>query len=115
MNQKLSEKLRPPQTADPATDQRRFRSVHVAMVMLVATLLAATSGCKKAPPPAAPPPVVEVMEVTATNAPTSVEFIGQLDSPQNVEVCARVEAFVDKVIFIEGSEVKAGDPLFALD
>ena len=28
---------------------------------------------------------------------------------------ARVEAFVDKVLFTEGTEVKEGDPLFLLD
>ena len=36
------------------------------------------------------------MDVTATNVPLSAEFIGQLDSPQNVEVRARVEAFVER-------------------
>jgi membrane fusion protein (multidrug efflux system) len=75
----------------------------------------ALCGCKPAAPPAAPPPTVQVMDIIATNAPASVEFIGQLDSPQNVEVRARVEAFVDKVLFIEGTEVKEGDPLFKLD
>jgi membrane fusion protein (multidrug efflux system) len=82
-------------------------------------ILASTSalmvGCskKKVEPP--PPPVVQVLEITATNAPASVEFIGQLDSPQNVEVRSRVEAFVDKVLFTEGTEVKEGDQLFKLD
>lgn len=78
-------------------------------------IVAGICSCGKAPPPALPPPVVQVGEVTATNAPASVEFIGQLDSPQNVEVRARVEAFVDKMLFTEGGEVKEGDPLFALD
>jgi len=72
------------------------------------------AGCKaKTPPP--PPPIVEVAEVVGANAALSTEFIGQLDSPQNVEVRARVEAFVDKILFTEGTEVKEGDPLFALD
>jgi membrane fusion protein (multidrug efflux system) len=71
-------------------------------------------GCQKAAPTALAPPVVQVMDVVATDAPASVEFIGQLDSPQNVEVRARVEAFVDKMLFIEGTEVKEGDPLFKL-
>jgi RND family efflux transporter MFP subunit len=75
----------------------------------------AVSGCKKAAPVAPPPPVVQVLELTATNVPLHTEFIGQLDSPQNVEVRARVEAFVDKVLFTEGTEVKAGAPLFNLD
>src|SRR5262245_6783961 len=81
--------------------------------LLLAAILA--SSCKKEAPPPPPPPVVQVSEVVATNAPASVEFIGQLDSPQNVEVRARVEAFVDKVLFTEGTEVKEGDRLFALD
>jgi len=43
------------------------------------------------------------------------EIIGQLDSPQNVEVRARVEAFVEKILFTEGTEIKESDPLFLLD
>jgi membrane fusion protein (multidrug efflux system) len=43
------------------------------------------------------------------------EFIGQLDSPQNVEVRARVEAFVEQVLFTEGANVVKGAPLFLLD
>ena len=73
------------------------------------------TGCEKAAPTAAPPPVVQVLDIVATDAPASTEFIGQLDSPQNVEVRARVEAFVDKMLFTEGTEVKEGDPLFKLD
>ena len=55
------------------------------------------------------------MEVVATNAAFSTEQIGQLDSPQNVEIRARVEAFVDKMLFTEGTEVRERDPLFQLD
>jgi membrane fusion protein (multidrug efflux system) len=72
-------------------------------------------GCKKQAPTALPPPVVQVMEVTATNVPLHTEFIGQLDSPQNVEVRARVEAFVEQIPFAEGTEVKQGALLFKLD
>jgi membrane fusion protein, multidrug efflux system len=86
-----------------------------ALATLLLPLALPLSGCKKAPPPAPPPPVVQVMDLTATNVPMSVEFIGQLDAPENVEVRARVEAFVDKMLFTEGTEVKEGDPLFKLD
>jgi membrane fusion protein (multidrug efflux system) len=89
--------------------------IMVLSIQLGAALLLCLSGCKKAAPTAPSPPVVEVMEIKATNAPASVEFIGQLDSPQNVEVRARVEAFVDKMLFTEGTEVKEGQPLFKLD
>ena len=53
--------------------------------------------------------------MVGTNLPLSHEIIGQLDSPENVEIRARVEAFVEAVLFTEGSDVKQGDPLFRLD
>jgi membrane fusion protein (multidrug efflux system) len=84
-------------------------------MLLALSAVIGLSGCKKKEAAAPPPPVVEVMEIKTTNAPASVEFIGQLDSPQNVEVRARVEAFVDKMLFTEGTEVKEGQPLFKLD
>src|SRR5262245_9075227 len=83
--------------------------------LLTIGLVVDLCGCKKAAPAAPPPPVVEVMEIKTTNAPSSVEFIGQLDSPQNVEIRARVEAFVDKMLFTEGTKVTEGQPLFKLD
>jgi len=87
----------------------------LALPLLAAALALSVCGCKKAAPAALPPPVVQVMDITATNAPLHTEMIGQLDSPQNVEIRARVEAFVDKMLFIEGTNVNAGDPLFRLD
>ena len=82
-------------------------------LLLISLSLAA---CKKpAAPVTVPPPVVQVMEVSKKNTARSTTFIGKLDSPQNVEVRARVESFLDKILFKEGEEVKAGDPLFELD
>lgn len=72
--------------------------------------------CKEPAPPATPPPpVVQIMEAKLSNVPRSVSFVGQLDSPQNVEVRARVESFLENILFEEGSEVKAGDLLAELD
>src|SRR5882672_8118247 len=86
------------------------------LLALLAVVAAITStSCKKAAPAALPSPVVQVLDLVATSAPMHTEIIGQLDSPQNVEVRARVEAFVEKVLFTEGTEVKEGAPLFLLD
>jgi len=79
------------------------------------SILVLVAGCQRAPPPVLPPPVVAVAPVVATNVPIVLEYIGQLDSPQNVEVRARVEAFVEKVLFTEGTVVAQGAPLFLLD
>jgi membrane fusion protein (multidrug efflux system) len=75
----------------------------------------ALSACKKPETAPPPPPVVEVMEISTTDVPLSTTLIGQLDSPGNVEVRARVEGFVDKMLFTEGTEVAQGDMLFELD
>src|SRR5262245_18263891 len=71
-------------------------------IWVVSASALGTTGCKTAPPAAAAPPIVQVLNIAATNAPLDTEIIGQLDSPQNVEVRARVEAFVEKVLFTEG-------------
>ncbi len=55
------------------------------------------------------------MEVAKKKISRSTTFIGKLDSPQNVEVRARVESFVDKILFTEGGGVKEGDLLFELN
>lgn len=75
----------------------------------------ATTGCKKPEATVPPPPLVEVLDVQTSEVPLTTTLIGQLDSPQNVEVRARVEAFVEEMRFIEGIEVNKGDTLFVLD
>jgi membrane fusion protein, multidrug efflux system len=71
--------------------------------------------CKKPEVAAPPPPAVEVMEITTSDVPLSSTLIGQLDSPQNVDVRARVEAFVEETPFIEGTEVQQDQIIFKLD
>jgi membrane fusion protein, multidrug efflux system len=85
----------------------------LALVAAVAALTA--TSCKKAAAPPPPPPIVVVMDVTTTNVPLDAEVIGQLDSPQNIEIRARVEAFVQEMPFIEGTNVVQGQLLFKLD
>jgi membrane fusion protein, multidrug efflux system len=84
-------------------------------VLAAASVMLGSAGCKKAAPPSLPPPTVVVVDLAATNVPLETEFIGQLDSPQNVEIRARVEGFVDQMLFVEGTNVNVGDPLFKLD
>ncbi len=102
---------------EPRPKRTRFVQLRtLAGIILPLTAWAvAWSGCGKRAQAPPPPPIVQVEEITTTNVPVGVELIGQLDSPQNVEVRARVEAFVDKFLFTEGAEVKEGDPLFKLD
>jgi len=75
----------------------------------------AVVGCDGPEAQAPPPPFVAVMEVALSDVPASAGMISHLDSPQNVEIGARVEGFVDKMSFVEGTQVQEGDVLFELD
>ncbi len=84
------------------------------------TILAAVAvlaGCeKKAPVTAERPPVeVTVMQVAPRDAPVTYEFVGQTQSSHQVQIRARVNGFLDKRVYTEGSMVKAGQQLFQQD
>ncbi len=74
------------------------------------------TGCgKDAPQAAPPPPVVSVVQPIAREVVEWDEYIGRLESPETVEIRARVSGYLDKVHFKEGKEVKKGDLLFTID
>jgi membrane fusion protein (multidrug efflux system) len=84
---------------------------------LLATSLAVLAACgarSSAPPPAGP---VEVGVVTIQPAPVTLtrELPGRTAAFRVAEVRARVNGIVQKRLFVEGSDVKAGQKLFVID
>jgi membrane fusion protein (multidrug efflux system) len=65
-----------------------------------------------APPPA---PAVGVRLATMKGVSQSFEFVGRIKATDKVEVRARVEGFLDKVLFREGQDVKAGELLYQIE
>jgi membrane fusion protein, multidrug efflux system len=82
-------------------------------VTLVAAALCA--GCEKPPPPPPPPPEVTVGTVVQQDVPVFMELVGQTSGAQDVEIRARVEGFVERVAFAEGTVVNRGDLLYVID
>jgi membrane fusion protein, multidrug efflux system len=83
---------------------------------LLAFLAAVSAGgCSKGPPPAPQVPKVYVAQVTQKDVPIYQEQVGQTRGFQDVEVRARVEGYLEKVAFAEGSFVKKGDLLYQID
>ncbi len=83
------------------------------LVIITALCLA---GCKdQAPPPPPPTPTVSVVQPIEREVVEWDEYIGRLESPETVEIKARVSGYLDKVHFKEGKEVKKGDLLFTID
>jgi membrane fusion protein (multidrug efflux system) len=80
----------------------------------LATVLA-VSGCSKKETPPAAPAEVKVLKVEPHDTPVTFEYIAQTQSPQQVNIVARVNGFLDKQLYTEGSIVKEGQLLFQMD
>ncbi|MGI4795906.1 MAG: efflux RND transporter periplasmic adaptor subunit, partial [Janthinobacterium lividum] len=64
---------------------------------------------------AAGPPAVGVVTAKRTSVIEEVEFVGRIQAVNRVDLVARVTAFIEKRLFVEGSEVKAGQLLYQLE
>lgn len=97
----------------PAASRRRTRHDAWALIPAYVLLLA---GCSREAPPAPPQPVeVSVLKVEPRDTPVSFEYIAQTQSPQEVNIVARVSGFLDKQLYTEGAIVKPGQVLFQMD
>ena len=89
--------------------------MRTSLIALVAAFALAACGKTDAPP--APPAAVPVttLRVAPRQVPILIEAVGRTEGSKEVEVRARVSGFIDRVLYAEGSPVRAGAPLFQLD
>ncbi len=73
------------------------------------------SGCKKAEIVAPPPVKVNVVKAIQNDVPLYEDFVAQVYGQADVDIRARVEGWVTKVNFKEGSAIKKGDLLYIID
>ncbi|MCM3900548.1 MAG: efflux RND transporter periplasmic adaptor subunit [Pyrinomonadaceae bacterium] len=62
----------------------------------------------------APAPTVVVAEVTQQTVPIYSEFVGQTAANETVEVRARAQGMLEKILFTEGAPVRKGQILFQI-
>src|SRR5260221_5392874 len=85
-------------------------------ILIFPIVLLCAAGCKpKSSIAPSQPPAVSVVQPVAREVVEWDEYIGRLESPETVEVRARVSGYLDKGYFKEGKQVKAGDILFTID
>jgi len=60
-------------------------------------------------------PAVTVIKIEPVDTPVAFEFVGKTASSRRVEIRSRVEGFLDKREYLEGSMVEAGQVLFVMD
>lgn len=90
---------------------RHLIGVGIGLFLLLA------SACSReevsAPPPV--PPIVVVSPVPAVTVPISREYVARTEARETVAIRSRVDGYLEKILFTEGSQVKAGQLLFVID
>ena len=73
------------------------------------------TGCAKEQKVSPPPPEVTVLDIVQQDVPVSFEYVAHTQSSREVNIQARVNGFLEKRVYTEGSIVKAGQVLFLMD
>jgi multidrug efflux system membrane fusion protein len=103
----------------PLFQSLRFRSARASTSLLIA--VAAMAPCmaaraQPAPAPPAPPGVpVQVTTTKRADVPVTLRNIASVQAFQAVLIRARVDGTLDRVMFAEGQDVKAGDVIAQID
>lgn len=86
----------------------------VGAMALVVTACGAGGG-SSSPQGGMPTPEVGVITASASTVPTTRELVGRLYATRSADVRARVAGVLRKRVYVEGSDVKAGQSLFEID
>lgn len=86
--------------------------------LFFSTLLSGCGGDEQKKPAAAgaapPPPEVDVVIVQPGNVTLTHDLPGRLQAYRTAQVRARIEGIVEKRLYTEGSDVRAGQPLYQI-
>src|SRR5712671_6575801 len=100
----------------PRRDGRQDALYNPAMMrLLLALILVLVPLSSRAQPAPGGPPAVGVVRAERQQITETDEFIGRIQSIGRVALVARVSAFLEKRLFVEGAEVKQGDLLYQLE
>src|SRR5579883_1584819 len=98
-------------TSGGACGSRRPRIMTFAAVVSATACVLVGCWAEKPAPPAPPPPAVTAVRPVSYPVQRYYEYNGYLEAIASVQV----KAFLDKLHFTEGEEVKTGDPLYTID
>lgn len=85
------------------------------IVSAAAFALLASACHQQQKPPAPPPPRVTVARPLQRDVVDWDEYVGRFEAPQSVDLRARINGVVTQILFKDGQDVRAGQPLFIID
>jgi membrane fusion protein (multidrug efflux system) len=92
------------------------RTFKLLILSFIAFTIVTIVGCEKEKVKVAPAPVeVNTIRVEPRTVPVGTTFVAQAESSHRVEIVARVNGFLDKILYQEGSVVKRGQKMFLMD
>jgi len=62
-----------------------------------------------------PPPEIKAVKILHQDTPIYREFVGQMYGLKDIPIQARVEGFLEEILFAEGAPVKKGQLLYTID
>jgi membrane fusion protein, multidrug efflux system len=92
-----------------------MKSSTARLLVTLAIVEVLVTACGKSAPPAFPVPEVEVIKAHAQTVPLTRDLVGRLSATRAADVRARVAGVLLKRMYVEGSNVKEGQPLFQID
>ena len=87
----------------------------IAALFVMASALALTACSGEAPPPAPPPPEVSVVKVAPSPMAVADELPGRVVAFRVAEIRPQVNGVIQRRLFEQGSEVRAGQALFQIN
>lgn len=105
--------LKVPASLYRSIPRRHRKWLWIALVLLCSLVVyLILSRPKQAPEQA---PVVEVEQVTTEDVNIYGEYVGRVRAQQFVEIRARVEGYLERMLFAEGTYIEKGQTLFVID
>jgi len=98
---------------EPARAQRRTTAALLVPILLLLALLIGCEDKKEAPKPM--PPEVLVAEVVQQSVPIYGKWVSTLNGPVNADITPKVQGYLLKQNYTNGSFVKKGELLFEID
>jgi membrane fusion protein (multidrug efflux system) len=89
--------------------------MNVKKVSGVLCAISVLGACGEQAPPAPPPPEVGIVVAQSGSLDNITEVPGRVQAVRTAQVRARVDGIIKRRLYVEGSDVKAGQPLFLID